>query len=133
MLICERPEGLQSAVTKLEKYCERWRLTVNLQKTKVLVFSKSGRIVPTEIKLNGVALECVRQYEYLGIVFCVSGSTKPAIERQYQKGLKAWYSLTSSVPNCMVHNVSYMMRLFDALVVPVVVVVVWGTSRSAHM
>ena len=119
VLISETEKGLQSAVKKLEAYCWRWRLTVNITKTKVLVFNKGGKMNPITINFGTNKLENVKQYEYLGILFTNSGSMVPAMEQQYRKGMKAWYALTNAIPSRMIGNVEYIMRLFDALVVPV--------------
>ena len=119
VLLSETPEGLQSAVSKLQNYCHQWRLTINVKKTKTLVFNKGGRLINPNIQLNGTTVDSARDYEYLGVLFSVSGSMNPAMEQQYQKALRAWFSLTNAIPNSMIHNVSYVERLFDALVAPV--------------
>ena len=33
-------KDLQYALDKFENYCDKWRLTVNTSKTKVIIFSK---------------------------------------------------------------------------------------------
>ena len=40
VILSETPEGLQNALNTFEIYCNMWKLTVNLNKTKVVVFSK---------------------------------------------------------------------------------------------
>ena len=119
VIISETPEGLQSAVTKLENYCKRWRLTVNILKTKTLIFHKGGRKVPIQIMMNGEIIENTKEYEYLGIIFTISGSMTAAMEQQYRKALRAWFALTNAIPNEMISNMSYVSRLFDALVAPI--------------
>lgn len=66
---------LQNSINILETYCQRWRLTVNTTKTKVLIFRKGGRL-PSNLKFtyNGVEIEIVRKFSYLGIVFTSGGS-----------------------------------------------------------
>jgi hypothetical protein len=49
-------------------------MSVNIKKTKVLVFNKAGRIKNIEIKFKEQNIECVQQYTYLGVVFAASGS-----------------------------------------------------------
>ena len=43
LLMAETEEHLQSLLYKLEKYCDKNRLTLNTQKTKVMIFNKTGR------------------------------------------------------------------------------------------
>jgi len=58
--ICfESAEGLQQALNALSYYCDKWSLRVNVDKTKVVVFSRGKiRKIPT-IKYKGRSLEVV--------------------------------------------------------------------------
>lgn len=42
-LVSDAVEGLQSILRGLEKYCDRNRMIVNTNKTKVLIFKNGGR------------------------------------------------------------------------------------------
>ena len=42
ILFGNSPEDLQKSLTILEKYCSKWKLTVNTNKTKIMVFRKGG-------------------------------------------------------------------------------------------
>ena len=44
ILFGKTPGELQRALTILEEYCNRWKLTVNTGKTKIMVFRKGGRL-----------------------------------------------------------------------------------------
>ena len=44
VLIAESPEGLQNMLNALNNYCTEWNLTVNVQKTKIMVFRNGGNI-----------------------------------------------------------------------------------------
>jgi len=41
--------GLQKGLDLLQEYCNRWKLKINVQKTKVMVFRKAG-ILPRNLK-----------------------------------------------------------------------------------
>ena len=43
VIISDSKEGLQSSLSQLESYCKKWKLTVNVSKTKVVIFQKGGR------------------------------------------------------------------------------------------
>ena len=53
-LMAESPDGLQKTLNCFEKYCDLWKLTVNTNKTKVviLVRRKSGKIKALRLKDN---------------------------------------------------------------------------------
>ena len=38
------PEELQKTLNILEEYCSRWKLTVNKNKMKIVVFRRGGRL-----------------------------------------------------------------------------------------
>jgi len=44
VLISETREGLQKSLDSLYEYCCKWKLTVNVEKTKIMVFRKGGRL-----------------------------------------------------------------------------------------
>ena len=41
-LFSDTPEGLQDGFDALSSYCDRWKLKVNSEKTKRVVFRKGG-------------------------------------------------------------------------------------------
>ena len=43
VLLSEAAQGLQQMLDNLHRYCNKWSLTVNVDKTKILVFRKGGR------------------------------------------------------------------------------------------
>jgi hypothetical protein len=59
-------------------FCKKWKLKVNAEKSKVLVFS-NGRL-PANLKFtyNNRDLEIVPNCSYLGITFSKSGSFNAA-------------------------------------------------------
>ena len=73
LLFAESAEDLQGSIDVLGMYCDRWKLTVNCKKTKVVIFRKGGRL-PKDLKFtyNGLELEIVNKFTYLGVVF-ISG------------------------------------------------------------
>ena len=44
LLFSETREGLQNQLNNLETYCKTWNLTVNVLKTKIVVFRKGGNL-----------------------------------------------------------------------------------------
>ena len=45
VLLALDAECLQKLISKLEDFCSRWGLTVNMTKTKVMVFNSEGRML----------------------------------------------------------------------------------------
>lgn len=74
ILFGKTPEDLQSSLSALEEYCKRWKLTVNTDKTKIMIFRKGGRL-PNNLAFiyNNVNIEIVNKFCYLGVVFTSGG------------------------------------------------------------
>lgn len=70
VLLSSSPEGLQELVNIMRRFCRRWRLTVNVGKTKTMVFRRSNRSKPTPIEIyyNSEKIEQVSSYKYLGVM-----------------------------------------------------------------
>ena len=113
-------EQLQDGLNLLSNYCQRWKLTVNIAKTKVMVFRKGGAL-PRNLTFlyNGNQLEFVRSFKYLRIVFTAGGSfteTQNTLSGQAQKAIfkmnKYLYRFTFISPK-------HKLELFDKLVTPI--------------
>ena len=89
LLLSTSEQGLQKAINILQTYCKKWQLVVNQSKTKIMVFNKNTPTV--DFKYQGIILETVQQYAYLGIVLHKSGSFTTAIKTLADKASKAYY------------------------------------------
>ena len=43
VIMSEASNGLQSALNVYKDYCKQWKLTVNINKSKVVIFPKVGK------------------------------------------------------------------------------------------
>jgi hypothetical protein len=64
---------LQKQLHILNEYCTEWCLSVNISKTKVIIFNKTGKLVQDIFHIENQAIECVTSYKYLGIMLQASG------------------------------------------------------------
>ena len=62
---------LQKDLRKLAKWCAKWRIKLNPEKTKVVIFSRSYLATKSELtlKLYGERLKIYPQVKFLGITF----------------------------------------------------------------
>ena len=67
-LIAPTREALQQMIDVCAEYCSRYCLKFNVAKTKVIVFGKLSRVLPSLAKLtiNGESVEYVQSCKYLG-------------------------------------------------------------------
>ena len=111
------PGGMQKALNKLDAYCTRWGLQVNVNKTKIMTFTSSGQVIKSnKFILSGNIVEPVKYYHYLGIVFDCSGSFKQACRHLYEKSLRAMFCLRRINAE---NNINVAKDLFDHLVLPI--------------
>ena len=70
-LLAGSPHELQQLIDIVATYCGTWRLTVNMQKSKILAVrgGMTSRVPPFSCTYNGEVLGQVSEYEYLGLTF----------------------------------------------------------------
>jgi hypothetical protein len=131
VLIALTKESLQRLINELETFCIEWGLTVNIKKTAVMVFNKSGRQLKESYRLQymGNNIPSAKNYCYLGITFSLSGSFKTATNLLRQKALRAYFGLKSEVDLQNISKVA-VLKLIDCLILPVMSygIEVWGAS-----
>ena len=87
VLLTEKREELEKLMI-VSEYCTINKLTINCKKTKCLIFNKSGRLIREKISMNGVPLENVREYKYLGFIFTPSGEIGTGLQDLRDKAFK---------------------------------------------
>ena len=94
VIFANSAEQLQESLNLLSDYWRRWKLTVNVSKTKVIVFRKGG-LLPRNLVFyyNGHQLEIIKIFKYLGIVFTVGGSFAEAQNTLAGQAQKAIFKL----------------------------------------
>ena len=69
VILSESRTDLQFALNVFGQYCAEWKLTVNIEKTKILIFAKGRLSKYDKYYFNSKSLEIVNEYKYLGIIF----------------------------------------------------------------
>ena len=93
LFFAESPELLQMEIDILCNYCEQWKLKLNTQKSKVLVFRKGNRLPTEEWKFGEHVLECSRNILYLGLMFSSNGLMTQAQGKLSEQANKACFLL----------------------------------------
>ena len=117
VLLSESAEGLQNSLNKLNMYCNKWKLTLNTDKTKVVIFNRGGHIIRKFKFLYGInEIQITQRYCYLGIVFTASGLFTEAVKSLTEKASKTFYMLRQLNTR---DNIKVTFKLFDSLVSPI--------------
>ena len=104
VLLSKTAKSLHTLLCKLEIFCIKWNLKVNINKTKVIIFNKAGRVLQGHnFTYGNILLEHVNEYKYLGIYFRSSGIYTQGIKYLYNKALKAIFCIKKAlISDCMI-------------------------------
>lgn len=70
VILADSPYQVNRMLSALESYCEEFKLTVNTDKTKIVLFKKDRTRQPiSSFKFNSSHIDLVDSYNYLGITF----------------------------------------------------------------
>jgi hypothetical protein len=90
VILAPSPETLQMKLKVAAKFLAERGLKVNMGKTKVVVFGRSGRRSRNNnFTWNDTTVEAVSSYTYLGVTFSSNGLFKVAASEFVSKGLAA--------------------------------------------
>ena len=119
ILLAETKEGLDQLLKTLEEYCKENHLMINTKKTKCMIFNKTGRLISRSFYLNGVKLEMVRSYKYLGFVVTPSGEICTGLKDLRDRALKAFMKMKRDMGPSFNKDVSVTLSLVDSLIKPI--------------
>lgn len=118
VIMAESPTDLQHALDAFYQYCNLWKLSINAQKSRVMVFSRGKIRNKPMFNLGGSLLDITDDYSYLGIAFKYNGKFDNAKKVMYDKANRAMFSLISNSRRLNL-PVDIQLKLFDALVSPI--------------
>ena len=117
-LLSHSPEGLQRQLNILQGFCNRCGLTVNVAKTKVVVFERKQSQSPVFL-YNGQAIKQADFFKYLGKCSHATRGLSCAIEFLYNSARKAMFGVLGRCHELHIYQPSLKLKLFDALVRPI--------------
>ncbi len=125
--------GLQQGLDVLYEYCQHWKLELNTDKTKVVVFRAGGRLSRLDSwSYNDTPLDIVNCFTYLGINLFYTGSFAKTQLTLAKQGRKAIFSLKKMVKQFSGLDPLVLCDLFDKMVLPILTYgcEVWGFHPS---
>ena len=111
VLLSESEEGLRKMLKTMEKYCEENELTLNTDKTKCIIFNKTGRLLRTPFTYNNTKLEN---------------------EDLRDRALKGFFKLKNDMGDTFHTNIKITLHLFDLLIKPIIMYMsgFWGGMKA---
>ena len=132
LLMSITPRGIQKSLDKIVEYCERWGLTVNQNKTKVMVCKKGTKLGKGEKWwIKGEEIKVVNRVEYLGIILTGRNNWKDQIKRAKMRGLGALAGITSINKSLPDVEIRIQKNYYKAVVVGKVLygAELWGADQ----
>jgi hypothetical protein len=119
VMISESKDGLTKMLNDLLKFSAEHGLKINADKTKCMIFNKTGRHFRCSIKCKDMTIETVREYKYLGFLVTPSGEVNSGILDLKSRALYAFVQMKKKLGDNFRNNVNTAIYLFDALVKPI--------------
>ena len=131
VLFAKSKEDLDSLLKILETYCKDNEIIINTKKTKCMIFNKTGRLMRRPFYLNGVQLENVRSYKYLGFVITPSGEILTGLQDLRDRAFKAYMKIKNEMGTSFNQHIVTTLTLIDALVRPILLYAgdFWGCLK----
>ena len=126
-------EGLQSGLNSLGEYCRKWGITVNIPKTKIVVFRKGGQLAVDDVwTLLGQNIDVVSFFKYLGCFLTPGGSFEKCIAELTASARRALFALRKCFASNPEFLPSMQIQLFNTIVSPILFYAceVWGLRAA---
>ncbi len=116
-LMSHTPTGLQKQLDVLQAFCCKHQLTMNVKKTKVVVF-ETRKFVCQVFQYEGEAIKQLSFFKYLGVELHGTKGMQATIQRLVMSGKKAVFALWRKCAELRIFDPTLQCQLFDALVKP---------------
>ena len=120
ILVSETSSGLQNCLDRLQEYCDKWKLTVNIKKTKTMVAeTQQSSINQSSFTYKSNVLDICKSYPYLGTIISHNGQFIFNINELCKKASRAMYTLLGNVNKFYAGNIKILIDLFDKMILPI--------------
>ncbi|KAJ9526216.1 hypothetical protein QJQ45_009687 [Haematococcus lacustris] len=134
-LVSTSPHGLQGLICQLQGFADRKHLTVNVDKSKVMVFKGNSQTAAPSIVYKHEILPVVREFKYLGMHFNPSATLAFAATQMRVGMLLAMRQACKRAKEYgVLHDPYTLCHLIRAFVLPLGLYgsEVWGTAFLGH-
>lgn len=111
-------EGLQRSLDKIHKFAEERHLSINIEKSKTLIFNKGGKFIKQSFSVNNKDLDSVQNFCYLGYDINASGTPNYSIKALCDKAMKAMRPVQNAIARFNI-PVNLSIRLFNTYISPI--------------
>ena len=135
VLLSDTPEGLQRELDVLNTWIKKYRMAVNMEKTKIIHFRKSNKERTTyPFKLGNDNVNITENYKYLGLTLNEYRNYKETSHILAKSASRALGALTAKYINARGLLFSTFTKLYNSTVLPVLhyACPIWGAKIYNH-
>ena len=119
VMFAKTENTLREMLKTLEVYSNENKLKINTDKTKIMIFNKTGRLIRRAFHINDTRIENARTYKYLGFVLTPSGEINSGLHDLRDRGLKAFMKLKKNLGTAFDQDIMTTLTLIDAMIKPI--------------
>ena len=119
LLLSDSQTGLNNMLGELCTYCDDNFIEVNTDKTKCMVFNKTGRHLRKSLLFGENKIDTTREYKYLGLLITPSFNLCTALGNLKDRALRSYYLLKTRLGEHFKKDITTTIYLFDMLVKPI--------------
>lgn len=117
VIMAPTERDLQNNLNVWKEILEDDGMTMNLNKTKVMAIAEKK--VTTNIHINGVKVQQVEDFEYLGVTIDETGKLEKEIGKRIENAMKVYHCLNRNFINKRVVSVKTKMNVYQAIYKPI--------------
>ena len=119
LILSDNEEEFQIMLNRFDEYCKIWKLTVNVEKSKIVIFGDyTRRANKYSFTINNELVAITNEYKYLGLLFTRNGRFVQALKHQSALASKAMHLLRQRIHNLEL-PIDCQLKLFDQTIVPI--------------
>ena len=118
VLFAETAADLQLLLDNLKVYCNKWNISVNIDKSKVVVFKSGYRRINCRLYFDNTEIEIVSSFTYLWVTLISNERFFQAQKSLAEQANKALFSLNKLFDKDSL-NITEKLKLFDSMVLPI--------------
>ena len=132
VILSETETGLNDMLKELDLFTEENSLMINIDKTKAMIFNKTGRLLRRNFKYKNSIIETVREYKYLGFILVPSGSVVQGLNDLKSRGNRAIFQIKNKMGEYFRLKPKISIKLFNTLVKPILLYMadLWGCLKT---
>ena len=118
IILSDNAKEFQDILNTFNEYCKKWKLKINICKTKIIIFGNYIRNQHFTFYITGEEIEIVKEFKYLGVLFTKNGRFVQHVKSVSTLACKAMHLLRKRIVNLYL-PVDCQLKLFDQTIVPI--------------